>query len=57
MNTDNNKQRCCICGNVFWGWGNNPWPIKEEGKCCDACNASRVLPARIARLFLSTTTK
>ena len=57
MNTDNNKQKCCICGNVFWGWGNNPWPIKEYGKCCDACNASRVLPARIARLLLSTTNK
>ena len=29
---------CCICGKKFKGYGNNPWPIKEDGKCCDECN-------------------
>lgn len=30
--------KCCICGKEFEGYGNNPWPIKKEGKCCDSCN-------------------
>lgn len=31
---------CCICGDDFFGWGNNPWPIvKDEiSRCCDDCN-------------------
>ena len=29
---------CCICGDDFDGFGNNPAPYKESGKCCDACN-------------------
>lgn len=41
---------CCICGNVFTGWGNNPWPVKEEGWCCDHCNRTKVIPARLDRL-------
>ena len=40
---------CCICGNKFFGWGNNPWPINSNdgAKCCDMCNLTRVIPARI----------
>lgn len=29
---------CCICGKRFKGFGNNPDPIKKEGRCCDECN-------------------
>ena len=31
---------CCICGNEFEGFGNNPAPICEEPgmRCCDKCN-------------------
>lgn len=31
-------QKCCICGKEFFGYGNNPWPLKPNGKCCDKCN-------------------
>jgi len=44
------RERCVICGNPIDGWGNNPWPIKEDGQCCDSCNMSIVVPARIANL-------
>ena len=37
---------CCICGKRFKGYGNNPDPVKEEGRCCDECNIKVVIPAR-----------
>ena len=40
------KQVCCICGAVFYGFGNDPAPVKEEGRCCNACNWEHVIPAR-----------
>ena len=46
------KHICCICGKEFIGWGNNPYPItdEEDEVCCDECNYSEVLPARLERL-------
>lgn len=41
---------CCICGDDFEGYGNNPAPYKESGKCCDACNRKFVIPARLAKV-------
>ena len=41
---------CCICGDDFEGYGNNPSPYKESGKCCDACNRKFVIPARLMQL-------
>jgi hypothetical protein len=41
------KHTCCICGKEFEGWGNNPWPIKQDGECCDECNQNKVIPARL----------
>lgn len=38
---------CCICGKEYTGWGNNPWPIKHDGYCCDKCNETKVIPARL----------
>lgn len=48
----NQEYVCCICGKKFTGWGNNPWPVvkDEDALCCDGCNATAVLPARIAGL-------
>lgn len=45
--------KCCICGLYFIGRGNNPWPVDEDPshECCDACNATRVVPARLALAF------
>lgn len=40
-------KKCCICGKEFEGWGNNPWPVKSEGLCCDDCNMEYVIPKRI----------
>lgn len=40
---------CCICGEELKGFGNNPYPISDEGRCCDKCN-DKVIEARIAAL-------
>lgn len=41
------KKICCICGREFTEWGNNPWPVKEDGVCCRACSFGVVLPKRM----------
>lgn len=43
------KYKCCFCGNMCDGWGNNPAPLKEDGKnrCCDLCNKDIVVPVRV----------
>lgn len=48
-----NKKVCCICGKTFTGWGNNPWPIKDDGECCESCNTMLVVPERIRRYYKS----
>ena len=40
------KKKCCICGKTFIGFGNNPYPVKSNGQCCDKCNYSIVIVAR-----------
>jgi len=30
--------QCVICNQEIVGYGNNPAPLKNEGRCCDACN-------------------
>ena len=44
---ENIKNKCCICGETYEGYGNNPFPVKDYGKCCDKCNLEKVIPARI----------
>lgn len=41
---------CCICNELYIGYGNNPWPVKDEGECCDNCNFEKVIPARLEDL-------
>jgi hypothetical protein len=49
---------CCICRNIFQGWGNNPDPVKnseneyfsENDECCGGCNAMKVIPARLQEM-------
>ena len=31
------KTKCSICGDYYWGYGNNALPI-NDGFCCDICN-------------------
>lgn len=39
---------CCICHRHIVGeWGNNPFPVVKAGECCDSCNLTVVMPARI----------
>ena len=44
------KNNCCICGKEIIGFGNDPWPIKDSGCCCDECNSEFVIQARIEML-------
>lgn len=44
------KNKCSICGKEFCGYGHNPYPVKESGVCCNECNYSVVLRARIELL-------
>lgn len=44
------EAECCICHKHFKGYGNNPYPVAEDGRCCDECNIKVVIPARINQL-------
>lgn len=44
------KFTCCICGKEVTGWGNNPEPYAFGGQCCDECNMTYVIPARMAEI-------
>lgn len=37
---------CSICGKEFEGYGNNAQPV-NNGRCCDYCNATVVVPRRM----------
>ena len=37
-------QVCSICGGAIVGFGNDAWPVNDD-RCCDQCNAERVIPA------------
>ena len=40
---------CVLCGEVINGYGNNPYPLAEEGECCDKCN-NEVIYARLEEM-------
>lgn len=44
------KQVCSICHKEFEGWGNNAEPV-NSGVCCDDCNNSVVISARIFGIY------
>ena len=46
-----NKFKCCICRRESYEYGHNPYPVKEEGKCCSFCNENTVIPARLKEFF------
>ena len=42
---------CCFCKKDVGKYGNNPEPlVKYPAKCCDACNMTKVIIARIQQL-------
>ena len=55
--TDREIKTCGLCGDEFTGFGNNPAPLevpKNKGydeQCCDICNTTKVIPARLNQLF------
>ena len=47
------KFTCCLCGAECTGWGNNPYPCEPKfggDRCCDECNSTKVIPARLRAL-------
>ena len=40
-------QRDPDTGEAYWNLGHNTYPVSEEGRCCDICNATKVIPARL----------
>ncbi len=50
------KFKCCLCGIECEGYGNDPHPIEtknENDECCDECNFTKVVPARMELLFIN----
>lgn len=45
--------KCVICKHTIHNdkFGNNPQPIKAEGRCCSDCNAMIVVPSRMSVVF------
>ena len=41
--------KCCFCGKDAGKYGNDPWPIYwgDMKRCCDECNLTYVIPARL----------
>jgi len=58
-------QKCSLCdgdieqkrilgtGEVYWSMGNNASPL-SEGRCCDTCNITKVIPARVRQMELAS---
>ena len=42
---------CCICESLLPDLGNNPDPVNDgKGRCCDICNLTVVIPARLKQV-------
>ena len=44
---------CVLCRKPFTEYGNDPWPVSITVRCCNACNALKVVPARLRMLVKS----
>lgn len=40
------EKKCCICGLIFNGFGNNAEPVRK-GVCCESCNSRFIVQSRI----------
>lgn len=40
--------KCCFCGEDAGQYGHNTEPV-SSGRCCEACNAEVVIPARLLK--------
>jgi hypothetical protein len=41
------KKRDPETGKVYWEEGHNAEPVVENGRCCDHCNYTVVIPTRL----------
>jgi len=41
--------KCSICNNKITDFGNNAEPVNNK-RCCDTCNFTHVIPARLKEL-------
>lgn len=46
MSNNTEIKVCSICGREYIGWGNNAQPV-NDGRCCDSCNNTYVIPTRL----------
>ena len=46
---DTFPQKCVLCDTTLndFDESHNPFPVSDEGRCCQSCNTSKVIPARI----------
>ena len=45
------SKKCSLCGSEYKDYGHNPEPIKDfKERCCDNCNATKVIPARLGKI-------
>lgn len=50
--------KCCLCdGEVEvqsngWCHGHNAEPLVKNGRCCETCNSSKVIPARLLQMVI-----
>ena len=40
------RGRCCICNQIYHGWGINAQPVRN-GRCCDDCYRIYVMPYKV----------
>ena len=51
---NNDNPVCVICSKICdCKYGNSPFPIKKEGRCCSDCNMIAVIPARMRVLGIN----
>ncbi len=44
--SETKKFKCCICGKEVAEYGDDPYPSKEDGRCCSYCHWIVVLKDR-----------
>ena len=55
-------KKCCICGAIIEGWGNNPWGAlnaknetiqwDNDARCCDLCDSRYIITGRLYTYML-----
>lgn len=49
--------RCVLCGDeIYDGIGNNAQPV-DDGRCCDVCNTTIVIPHRLMNMVKNSNEK